>query len=72
MVWGTRFDRVHALRLLARWHDAPPAAWHVVSAAAERFDALSAARQHRVRQLILRHRGRWHDNRPHAQAHSPD
>lgn len=72
LVWGARFDRAHAHALLARWHDAPPAAWRAFSDAAERFDALSAARQQRLRGLILRQRGRWHDNRRHAQAHSSD
>jgi hypothetical protein len=59
-------------RLPGRRHDAPLAARNVVSGAARRLEGLSAARQHRVRQRIPHHRGHWHDNRAHAQAHSPD
>lgn len=60
MVWGPRFDREHALDLWARLSRQQPAeALPVLPAllsAADRFDALSAPMQHRLRRLIVRHR----------------
>ncbi len=60
MVWGTRFDRQHAMDL---WAQLPPATalqaqplWHALYALADRFDALATSRQHSLRRLILRHR----------------
>ncbi len=76
MVWGSRFDREHAHGLLARQPQALPEALRTVLAAADRFDALSAPRQQRLRQLIVKHHGGPHrsqvggqgqwDNRLHA------
>jgi len=60
MVWGPRFDRQHALDLWARLSLQQPAqALPVLPAlllAANCFDDLGAAVQHRVRRLIVRHR----------------
>jgi hypothetical protein len=60
MVWGSRFDRQHALDLWARLPAAnaitAQAAWHTLAALADRFDGMAAARQHSLRRLILRHR----------------
>jgi hypothetical protein len=62
MVWGPRFDRQHALDLWARLSQQQPAeALPVLPAllsAADRFDALGAPVQHRLRRLIVRHRAR--------------
>jgi len=58
LVWGPRFDREHALGLVARQ---PQHAAHALPAlleAADRFDALHAPAQRRLRQMILRHRAR--------------
>lgn len=58
LVWGPRFDREHALGLVARQ---PPQAARTLPAllqAADRFDALHAPAQRRLRQMILRHRAR--------------
>ena len=65
MLWGSRFDREHAQALLARQPQLAPGLWPSVLAAAERFDRLPSARQHRLRRLIVRHRGRW-DNARHV------
>jgi len=60
MVWGPRFDRQHALDLWARLSlQQPVQALPVLTAllqAADRFDGLGTAVQHRVRRLIVRHR----------------
>lgn len=56
LVWGPRFDREHALGLLARQ---PQTAVHTLPAllaAADHFDALHAPAQGRLRRLIVRHR----------------
>lgn len=62
MVWGPRFDRQHALELWARLSQQQPAAalpvLPALISAADRFDALDAPVQHRLRRLILRHRAR--------------
>lgn len=65
MVWGSRFDRAHAQDLLAREPQAVPGVLETVQEVADGFDRLPASRQHRLRQIILRHRSRW-DNRRHA------
>lgn len=68
MVWGSRFDREHAQLLLARQKRVQPGALQSVMAAADNFDRLPAARQHRLRRIIVRHRviaARW-DNPRHA------
>jgi hypothetical protein len=60
MVWGPRFDRQHALDLWVRLSLEQPAqalpVFAALQLAADRFDGLGAAVQHRVRRLILRHR----------------
>jgi hypothetical protein len=62
MVWGPRFDREHAMNLWAglpqhKTGTALPVLRALLSAA-DRFDTLAAPTQHRLRLLILRHRGR--------------
>jgi len=54
LVWGPRFDREHALALLARLPRAQGAWIAAIHAFADRFDALPAARQQAVRSGILR------------------
>jgi hypothetical protein len=56
MVWGSRFDREHAQLLLARQTLTVPGALQSVMAAADSFDELPVARQHRLRRVIARHR----------------
>lgn len=56
LVWGPRFDREHALGLLARQPQAAIHALPVLLAAADQFDALHAHAQGRLRALIVRHR----------------
>jgi len=53
MVWGPRFDREHALALLARLPGADGALVHAIHAFGERFDALPPAGQQALRQAIL-------------------
>lgn len=54
LVWGPRFDREHALALLARLPRSQAALVEAIHAFAERFDALPAAKQQAVRSAILR------------------
>lgn len=56
LVWGPRFDREHALQLVARQPETAARTLPAVLAAADHFDALHAPAQGRLRQLILRHR----------------
>ncbi|RYX89865.1 MAG: hypothetical protein EOO28_31260 [Comamonadaceae bacterium] len=56
MVWGSRFDREHARVLLERQRRVLPGALQAVMAAADSFDGLPAARQQRLRRVIVRHR----------------
>ncbi len=60
MVWGTRFDRQHAMDLWAQLPQATALAaqplWQALHTLAERFDGLAAPRQQHLRRLILRHR----------------
>ena len=56
LVWGPRFDREHALGLLARQPAHAALALPALLQAADRFDALHAPAQRRLRQMILRHR----------------
>lgn len=58
LVWGSLFDRDHALRLLARRPASAAVALPEVMAAADRFDALAVEAKRRVRRLILRHEQR--------------
>lgn len=48
LIWGPRFDREHALRLLGAL---PPGAAEVLNATADRYDALSTRQQQRLRRL---------------------
>ncbi len=61
MVWGPRFDRAHALGLWALAHRRQPVESLPVLPdlleAADRFDQLPRADQHRLRRLVIRHRG---------------
>ncbi len=56
LVWGPRFDREHAMGLLARQPDAAVRVLPALLAAADHFDALRAPAQSRLRRLIVRHR----------------
>ena len=58
LVWGPRFDREHALGLVARQPQHAARALPALLEAADRFDALHASAQRRLRQMILRHRAR--------------
>ena len=58
LVWGSRFDREHALGLVARQPAHAALALPALLQAADRFDALHASAQRRLRQMILRHRVR--------------
>ena len=58
LVWGARFDREHALGLLARQPAHAALALPALLQAADRFDALHAPAQRRLSQMILRHRAR--------------
>ena len=60
LVWGPRFDREHALGLWAGLSRREPVealpVLPVLLSVADRFDALAAPVQHRLRRLIARHR----------------
>lgn len=56
LVWGPRFDREHALGLIARRPAVALPALPALLAAADAFDALHGPAQQRLRQLIRRHR----------------
>jgi hypothetical protein len=60
LVWGPRFDREHALGLWAGLSRRQPVealpVLPVLLSVADRFDALTAPVQHRIRRLIARHR----------------
>lgn len=58
LVWGPRFDREHALGLVARQPEQAVRSLPALLEAADRFDALHAPAQRRLRQMILRHRAR--------------
>ncbi|MEG1767734.1 MAG: hypothetical protein RR311_04690 [Comamonas sp.] len=58
LVWGSLFDRDHALRLLAGRPASAALALPEVMAAADRFDGLALEGKRRVRRLILRHEQR--------------
>jgi hypothetical protein len=59
LVWGPRFDREHALRLLERRPGYVPKVLHEVQQAADLFDRLADPERQRLRRLIQRHRSRW-------------
>jgi hypothetical protein len=60
LVWGPRFDREHALGLWARLSRRQPnealLTLPAILSVADRFDGLDPGAQHRLRQLIQRHR----------------
>lgn len=56
LVWGPRFDREHALGLMARQPGSAIGALPALLAAADAFDALHIPVQRRLRDLIRRHR----------------
>lgn len=56
LVWGPRFDREHALGLVARQPAEAVVALPALLAAADAFDALRIPAQRRLRDLIRRHR----------------
>lgn len=56
LVWGPRFDREHALGLIARRPQASVHAASAMLAAADAFDAMQTTSQRRVRELIRKHR----------------
>ncbi|TNF52290.1 MAG: hypothetical protein EP308_11630 [Burkholderiales bacterium] len=60
LLWGPRFDREHALGLWAMAHRRQPVEslpmLPDLLAAADRFDRLPTADQHRLRRLVIRHR----------------
>jgi hypothetical protein len=53
LVWGPRFDRVHALSLLARLPRADGDWANALHALGERFDALPPGAQGALRQQVL-------------------
>lgn len=68
LVWGPRFDREHALGLVARQPQAAAEALPALLAAADHFDALKSGVQARLRKLIVRHRALQGDPRTPANA----
>lgn len=56
LVWGPRFDREHALGLVARQPAAAAQTLPALLDAADHFDKLHAGAQGRLRKLIVRHR----------------
>lgn len=56
LVWGPRFDREHAMGLVARQPEHAALTLPALLDAADRFDALHTGAKHRLRQLIVRHR----------------
>ena len=53
MVWGPRFDREHALELLARLPRADGALVNAIHAFGERFDALPPSGQRALREALV-------------------
>lgn len=62
LLWGPQFDRAAALGLAATRPGVDAAA---LLAAGQRFDALAAPTQQRLRQLIVRHRVHRMSHAPH-------
>ena len=56
LVWGPRFDREHALGLVARQPAAAAQTLPALLAAADHFDTLHSAAQGSLRKLSVRHR----------------
>lgn len=55
LVWGPRFDRVHALGLAAHRPEQAARTLPALLSAADSFDTLEAGSQQRLRRLIQRH-----------------
>ncbi len=55
LVWGPRFDRVHALGLAAHQPAQAARTLSALLSAADCFDTLAADGQQRLRRLIVRH-----------------
>lgn len=55
LVWGPRFDRAHAMGLVARQPQVAATVLPALLDAADKFDQLQMAAQARVRRMILRH-----------------
>lgn len=56
LIWGPRFDREHALGLIARQPAIAAAVLPWLVSAADTFDALHFPAQRRLRELVCRHR----------------
>ena len=56
LVWGPRFDREHAMGLVAQRPAVAAQTLPALLAAADRFDALQVSAQRRLRRMIVRHR----------------
>lgn len=56
LVWGPRFDREHALCLVAQRPAEAAQTLPALLAAADHFDALQVSTQRRLRRMIVRHR----------------
>lgn len=56
LVWGPRFDRAHALDLVAQRPALAAQTLPALLAAADHFDSLHAGAQRRLREMIVRHR----------------
>ena len=63
LIWGPRFDREHALGLLAAL---PPGAAQALVATADRYDALSTRQQQRLRRLAAAAPAASGPTMPHA------
>jgi hypothetical protein len=70
MVWGPRFDRLHALRWLAQLPASTQVEVRLLLRAADHFDGLAPSEQGRLRRLIQRHHRRW-DNAATPKPHAP-
>lgn len=69
LVLGPRFDREHALDLMARQGLLAPQVLRGVLDTAAHYDSLGAAAQQRLRRLIVRHRAS-HPTGDHASDHA--
>jgi len=56
LVWGPRFDREHALGLVAQRPAAAAQTLPALLAAADHFDSMQVNVQRRLREMIVRHR----------------
>lgn len=72
LVWGPRFDREHALGLVARQPAAAAQTLPALLAAADHFDTLHSGAQGRLRKLIVRHRALRVVDSARGSAHGAD